>query len=86
MSLLCLRFFLAREEYFYLFSNHTSFFCIQRIGLFTGFYLSSAFLSIIEGSVSAILVNYATAPVEFHANHHVLSEEMKSVWKEFWLS
>mmetsp|Transcript_3679 Transcript_3679/g.7863 ORF Transcript_3679/g.7863 Transcript_3679/m.7863 type:complete len:921 (-) Transcript_3679:152-2914(-) len=56
------------------------------ICLFTGFYLSSTFLSIIEGSVSAILVNYATSPVEFHANHHILSEEMRSVWKEFWLS
>ncbi|KAL7464034.1 hypothetical protein ACHAXS_005790 [Conticribra weissflogii] len=56
------------------------------ICLFTGFYLSSTFLSVIEGSVNAILVNYATSPVEFHANHHVLSDEMRSVWKEFWLS
>jgi len=55
------------------------------IGLFVGFFLSSAFLSIIEGSVSAILVCYASAPVEFHANHHKLSEEMKSAWKHFWL-
>lgn len=55
------------------------------IGLLVGFFLSSAFLSIIEGSVSAILVCYATSPVKFHANHHKLSEEMKSVWKHFWL-
>lgn len=55
------------------------------IGLFVGFVLSSAFLSIAEGAVSAILVCYASAPVEFHANHHKLSEEMKSVWKHFWL-
>ena len=59
---------------------------LSRIGLFVGLFLSSAFLSIIEGSVSAILVCYASSPVAFHANHHVLSEEMKSVWKEFWLS
>jgi len=55
------------------------------IGLFVGYFLSSAFLSIIEGSVSAILVCYAARPVEFHANHHKLSEEMKSAWKHFWL-
>mmetsp|Transcript_53703 Transcript_53703/g.114060 ORF Transcript_53703/g.114060 Transcript_53703/m.114060 type:complete len:875 (-) Transcript_53703:197-2821(-) len=55
------------------------------ICLILGFFLSSAFLSIIEGSVSAILVCYATAPVEFHANHHKLSEEMKNAWKHFWL-
>ncbi len=61
-------------------------YCDERICLFTGFYLSSTFLSVIEGSVNAILVNYATSPVEFHANHHVLSDEMRSVWKEFWLS
>jgi len=55
------------------------------ICLFLGFFLSCAFLSIIEGSVSAILVCYAAAPVDFHANHHKLSEEMKSAWKHFWL-
>eukprot|EP00804_Cyclotella_cryptica_P027516 CCRYP_007474-RA/>CCRYP_007474-RA protein AED:0.03 eAED:0.03 QI:1507/1/1/1/1/1/3/159/529 len=56
------------------------------VGLFVGLVLSSTFLSIIEGSVSAILVSYASAPVDFHANHPQLSEELKSVWKEFWLS
>mmetsp|Transcript_24754 Transcript_24754/g.53400 ORF Transcript_24754/g.53400 Transcript_24754/m.53400 type:complete len:858 (+) Transcript_24754:443-3016(+) len=55
------------------------------IGSFVGYFLSSAFLSIVEGSVSAILVCYAAAPVEFHANHYKLSEEMKSAWKHFWL-
>merc|ERR1711957_467109 len=55
------------------------------IGAFVGFSLSSAFLSIIEGSVSAILVCYATAPVQFHANHPKLSKEMNSAWKHYWL-
>lgn len=58
---------------------------ITRICLFVGFFLSNAFLSIVEGCVSAILVCYAAAPVEFHANHPKLSEEMKMVWKYFWL-
>lgn len=66
-------------------SPHTQHAIIIRICLFVGVSLSSAFLSIIEGSVSAILVCYASAPVEFHANHHKLSEEMKSAWKHFWL-
>ncbi|KAL7520520.1 hypothetical protein ACHAWX_005241 [Stephanocyclus meneghinianus] len=55
------------------------------VGLFVGLVLSSTFLSIIEGSVNAILVSYASAPVDFHANHPSLSDELKSVWKEFWL-
>lgn len=55
------------------------------IGAFVGYFLSSAFLSIVEGSVNAILVCYASAPVEFHANHHRLSEDMKRVWRTFWL-
>jgi hypothetical protein len=55
------------------------------IGLFVGYCLSSAFLSIVEGSVSTVLVCYAAAPVEFHANHPALSDEMKSAWRHFWL-
>lgn len=58
----------------------------RRVGLFVGLVLSSIFLSIIEGSVSAILVCYASAPVDFHAKHPLLSAELKSVWKEFWLN
>lgn len=58
---------------------------VSRVGLFVGLVLSSTFLSIIEGSVNAILVSYASAPVDFHANHPSLSDELKSVWKEFWL-
>lgn len=58
---------------------------LSRICLFLGLFLSSAFLSIIEGSVNAILVCYASKPVEFHANHHKLSEEMKDTWKDLWL-
>jgi hypothetical protein len=53
--------------------------------LFAGYFLSSAFLSIVEGCVNAILVCYAASPVEFHANHPQLSEEMKKVWKYFWI-
>lgn len=55
------------------------------ICLFAGYFLSSAFLSIVEGCVNAILVCYAASPVEFHANHPQLSEEMKKVWKYFWI-
>jgi len=55
------------------------------ISLLVGYYLSSAFLSIIQGSVSAILVCYAVAPVDLHANHPLLSKEMKTGWKQFWI-
>ena len=55
------------------------------IGACIGYFLSSAFLSIVKGSVSAILVCYAAKPVQFHANHHQLSTEMKAVWKHLWL-
>lgn len=56
-----------------------------RISLLVGYYLSSAFLSIIQGSVSAILVCYAVAPVDLHANHFSLSKEMRTGWKQFWI-
>ncbi|KAL7514016.1 hypothetical protein ACHAXN_011255 [Cyclotella atomus] len=56
------------------------------VGLVVGLVLSNTFLSIIEGAVNAILVCYATDPVDFHANHPLLSAELKSVWKEFWLT
>jgi len=55
------------------------------ISLLVGYYLSSAFLSIIQGSVSAILVCYAVAPVDLHANHPLLSKEMRTGWKQFWI-
>lgn len=53
--------------------------------LCVGYFLSNAFLSIVEGCVNAILVCYAASPVEFHANHHKLSEEMIKVWKYIWI-
>ena len=56
-----------------------------RMSLLVGYFLSSAFLSIIQGSVSAILVCYAVAPVDLHANHPLLSKEMKTGWKQLWL-
>jgi len=55
------------------------------MSLLVGYFLSSAFLSIIQGSVSAILVCYAVAPVDLYANHPLLSKEMKTGWKQLWL-
>lgn len=56
------------------------------IGLFVGTFLTSAFLSIVDSAANAVLVCYAADPAGFHANHHLLSEEMKSVWKGYWVS
>mmetsp|Transcript_6503 Transcript_6503/g.14722 ORF Transcript_6503/g.14722 Transcript_6503/m.14722 type:complete len:765 (-) Transcript_6503:182-2476(-) len=55
------------------------------ICLFCGFTISSAFLSIVEGAINAILVCYASRPVQFHVNHFQLSERMKFAWRDLWV-
>ena len=39
---------------------------------------------IISSSVNAVIVLFATSPVDFEENHPELSEEMRSAWREVW--
>jgi len=42
--------------------------------------LSTVVLSIVGGSVNAILVCFAVAPAEFEKNHPDLSDDMRTSW------
>ncbi|KAL7548130.1 hypothetical protein ACHAWF_011425 [Thalassiosira exigua] len=54
------------------------------IGFLVGIVLSTVLFSIIESSVCAVIVCFASSPVEFHRNHPELSHEMRHAWKEVW--
>jgi len=54
------------------------------IGLSVGLVLSSILLGIINGAVNAVIVCFAGSPVEFDQQHPLLSQEMRSAWREVW--
>jgi len=54
------------------------------IGLAVGIVLSSVLFGIISSSVNAIIVCFASSPVEFQQNHPDLSNDMRSAWREVW--
>jgi hypothetical protein len=49
-----------------------------------GIVLSTVLFSIIDSSVSAVIVCFAGSPVEFQRIHPELSREMCLAWKEVW--
>lgn len=54
------------------------------LGLVIGLVLTSILLGAINGSVNAVIVLFATSPVDFERNHQTLSREMRSAWREVW--
>ncbi|KAG7368466.1 plasma-membrane choline transporter family protein [Nitzschia inconspicua] len=54
------------------------------IGALVGLVVSSVLFGIISSSVSAVIVLFASSPVDFEHNHPQLSEEMRSAWREVW--
>ena len=53
-------------------------------GLVIGLIVSSVLFGLIVSSVNTIIVLFAGSPVEFDRNHHELSHEMRSSWREVW--
>lgn len=46
--------------------------------------VSSVLFGVISSSVNAVIVLFATSPVDFEQNHPELSEEMRTAWREVW--
>jgi len=53
-------------------------------GLIIGVIVSSVLFGLISSAVNAVIVLFAGSPVEFDRNHHELSHEMRSSWREVW--
>lgn len=54
------------------------------IGFLIGFILSCIMMGVLSGSVDAIIVCYAEAPMEFKENHPELHAEMEETWTAAW--
>eukprot|EP00535_Pseudo-nitzschia_heimii_P009538 CAMPEP_0197187966 /NCGR_PEP_ID=MMETSP1423-20130617/16951_1 /TAXON_ID=476441 /ORGANISM="Pseudo-nitzschia heimii, Strain UNC1101" /LENGTH=909 /DNA_ID=CAMNT_0042639687 /DNA_START=107 /DNA_END=2836 /DNA_ORIENTATION=+ len=54
------------------------------VGALVGLVVSSVLFGIISSSVNAVIVLFATSPVDFEQNHPELSEEMRNAWREVW--
>ncbi|VEU37624.1 unnamed protein product [Pseudo-nitzschia multistriata] len=54
------------------------------VGALVGLVVSSVLFGIISSSVNAVIVLFATSPVDFEQNHPELSEEMRTAWREVW--
>jgi hypothetical protein len=54
------------------------------VGLVIGWVLASVACATITSSVNAVLVCFASSPVDFEENHPDLSHEMRSAWREVW--
>jgi hypothetical protein len=53
-------------------------------GAVIGLVLTNIFFSIIKGAVDAVLICFASSPLDFERNHPELSHEMRSSWREVW--
>lgn len=53
-------------------------------GAVIGLILPSLIFSVIVGAMNAVLVCFATSPVDLEMNHPNLSHEMRHAWKEVW--
>ena len=54
------------------------------MGVVNGLVLTSVLFSLISGSVNAVLVCFATSPVDFDRNYPTLSDDMRNAWREVW--
>jgi hypothetical protein len=54
------------------------------VGSVVGLVLTSVLFSVISGAMNAVLVCFATTPLDFEANHPDLSHEMRAAWREVW--
>lgn len=53
-------------------------------GVVIGLVLPSVVFSLISSSVNAVLVCFASSPLDFERQHPELSHEMRSAWREVW--
>ena len=53
-------------------------------GVVLGLALTSILFSSISSAVNAVLVCFASSPVDFEHNHKELSHEMRAAWREVW--
>jgi hypothetical protein len=53
-------------------------------GVIIGLVLPSVVFSLISSSVNAVLVCFASSPLDFEREHPELSHEMRSAWREVW--
>jgi uncharacterized membrane protein len=54
------------------------------VGSAIGLVLTSVLFGVITSAVNAVVVCFATKPVDFERNHPELSHEMRSAWREVW--
>ena len=53
-------------------------------GLIIGWVITSILFGAISSSVHAVIVCFATSPVDFEENHPELSHNMRAAWREVW--
>lgn len=53
-------------------------------GFVVGLVLTSVLFGIISSSVNAVIICFASCPVDFEENHPELSHEMRDAWREVW--
>ena len=53
-------------------------------GAVIGWVMSSIIFSVISSAVNAVLVCFASSPVDLEENHPELSKQMRSAWREVW--
>jgi uncharacterized membrane protein len=52
------------------------------IGFIIGLSLSMVLMSVVLSAVDTVIVSFAEAPNEFHANHPALSQQMMAAWRQ----
>ena len=80
----CFAFLLSGLEQLHVTSLETPGVVSFFVGLVLGLVLTSILFGAINGSVNAVIILFATSPVDFERNHQTLSREMRAAWREVW--
>jgi hypothetical protein len=80
----CVGYVLAGMERLHVTSLDTPGLVAFFVGLVVGLVLTSILFGAINGSVNAVIILFATSPVDFEENHQALSREMRAAWREVW--
>lgn len=76
--------FMATYEDFEVISFGEQSFISFSVGLVIGLVLTSVLFAVISSSMNAVIVCFATNPVDFEEYHPELSHEMRAAWRTVW--
>jgi Plasma-membrane choline transporter len=80
----CFAYLIARFHVLRVTSLHEPGIVAFYFGAGVGLVVTSVLFGLISSAVNAVLVCFASSPLDFENNHEALSSEMRQAWREVW--